>query len=258
MARLSTSIRSAALGLNTHVEVIFPQANPEGVITRRVLYLLHGMTGNSSCWVNNSRITHHIHHKHPFIVVMPEVQNSFYTDMKHGADYFTYVAYELPKIVEEIFNVKHTRENTYVAGLSMGGYGAVKCALTRPEFYCAVASFSGAVDAESIYHRLLPGTDERHKKLAVSIAGEELKVPEGGNLFALASNLADKPEKPRILVTCGDKDFLLEDNRRFDAHMKALPFEYAYKEWAGDHDWDFWEESLPVMFDFFNSEGEFA
>jgi S-formylglutathione hydrolase FrmB len=256
MARLSATFRSAALGTNTHVEVIFPQAGPEGAVTPRVLYLLHGLTGNSSCWVNNTRITHHIHHHHPFIVVMPEAHNSFYTDMKYGGNYFTYVAYELPKIVEEIFNVCHTREHTYVAGLSMGGYGALKCALTRPDFYAAGASFSGAVDVESIFVDMLPNKDEMHKKIAVCIAGEDMQIPESANLFSLASGLADKPEKPRILVTCGDKDFLLEGNRRFDAHMKTLGFEYVYKEWAGDHNWDFWEESLPVMFDFFNKAEE--
>jgi S-formylglutathione hydrolase FrmB len=196
-----------------------------------------------------TRIGHYAN-VHQYIVIMPEVQNSFYADMFYGGHYFTYVTRELPMLAERFFNLRHTRENTYVAGLSMGGYGAVKCALSRPEFYTACASFSGALDAEGIYKNL-PQVDEAHKRLMTAIAGPALQVPEGDNLFALASRLADKPEKPRVLVTCGDKDFLIEANRAFDTHMKALPFAYAYREWPGDHDWDFWEQSLPVMFEFF-------
>jgi S-formylglutathione hydrolase FrmB len=215
------------------------------------------MTGSSTCWADNTRITHYVHHRHPFIVIMPEVHNSFYTDMAYGANYFTYVAHELPGIVEQLFNVRHMRENTYIAGLSMGGYGAAKCALSRPEFYAACAAFSGALDAEGIYAHL-PNVDDWHRKIAIAIAGPDLQVPVGGDLFRLATELAYQNVKPRMLVTCGDKDFLLEANRKFDAHMKKLPFEYAYREWPGDHDWDFWEQSLPVMFDFFNKTGEFA
>lgn len=264
MARFSATFTAALLGSVTHAEVFIPQVLPDGPgqplpendAPPKVLYLLHGMTGGCTDWVEKTRIVYYAQQQR-YIVVMPEAHNSFYTDMVYGGNYFSYIAYELPALVERFFNVRHTRENTFVAGLSMGGYGAVKTALSRPNFFTACAAFSGALDAEAIY-RKLPQQDEWHKKLAVSIAGPDLSVPENGNLFTLASGLADKPQKPRMLVTCGDKDFLLEDNRRFDAHMKALPFEYTYKEWPGDHDWDFWEQSLPLMFDFFNRTGESA
>jgi S-formylglutathione hydrolase FrmB len=256
VANISATFRSEALGTTTHARIIFPLTPPEGTVTKRVLYLLHGMTGGCDDWVSNTRIAHYANQQQ-FIVIMPEVQNSFYTDMAYGGDYFTYVAYELPALAEQIFNIRHTRENTYIAGLSMGGYGAAKIALSRPDFFTAVAAFSGALDTEWVL-KTLPTQDDRHKKLAIAIAGLDLQVPEGGNLFTLATGLAQKPEKPRILVTCGTEDFLLDSNRAFDAHMKPLPFEYTYKEWAGTHDWDFWEESLPLMFDFFNKKGVFA
>jgi len=256
MARLTASFRSAALRSLAHAEVIFPLAPAEGPATQRVLYLLHGMTDGCTAWVNNTRITHYAN-LHQFVVIMPEVHNSFYTDLAYGADYFTYVAHELPGVVEHIFNIKHKRETTYVAGLSMGGYGAAKLALSRPEFFIAGAAFSGALDTEWVLDEL-PKQDAYNRKLATSIAGPEFQIPEGGDLFELASNLAYAKEKPRMLVTCGTEDFLLDSNRKFDTLMKTLPYEYAYKEWKGEHDWNFWEESLPVMFDFFNKQGEFA
>ena len=94
------------------------------------------------------------------------------------------------------------------------------------------------------------------KKQMIAILGTEFTVPEDASLFRLADKVAHLPEteKPRVLVTCGDKDFLLEDNRRFDEHMRKLSTPYTYKEWGGGHDWKFWEESLPVMFEFFGEE----
>ena len=252
MARFTANFRSDVLGGVAHVEIIFPQASADGVIPTRVLYLLHGMFGGCVDWLEFTRIVQYAY-KHNFIVVMPEVGNSFYADMVHGGAFFTYVAHELPRFIEQTLNVTHTRADTYIAGLSMGGYGAVKIALTRPAFYTACASFSGAVDAERIFIEL-PKTDAFRKKIAKAIVGEELKVPPEGDLFRLSSLLAGKAEKPRMLVTCGTEDALmglLEGNRRFDAHMQTLDFDYTYREWPGGHDWNYWEECLPVMFEYF-------
>jgi len=249
MARMTVTLFSEALGVNTHVEIIFPNGGKEKEKPKRVLYLLHGMYGGCTDWVENTRITHYAK-RHNFIVVMPEVMNSFYTDMAYGGAYFTYVAHELPKMVEFYLNVKHTRKDTYIAGLSMGGYGAVKIAFNRPEFFTACASFSGAMDVARLYNNFSELPDER-KKLVISIAGTELKVAENNDLFHMAAKLSAKARKPRVLLTCGTDDFLLDANRKFDRHMAALSFGYTYKEWPGTHDWDFWEDSLPVMFDFF-------
>ena len=250
MARFSASFRSEALGGLTHVEIIFPQASVGGQVTPRVLYLLHGLHGGCTDWLENTRVAKYAH-EHGYIVVCPAAGNSFYADMVYGPHYFTYVAHELPALIEQTMNIKHTRANTYIAGLSMGGYGAMRIALTRPDFFTAVAAFSGALDAERVFIDL-PQQDEFRKRLAISVVGHELKVPPEGDLFTLATALADKEIKPRVLVTCGGEDFLLDGNRKFDTHMKGLPFDYQYKEWPGVHDWNFWEESLPVMFEFFS------
>jgi len=256
MARFTVSFRSEVLGSLAHAEIIFPQALNKaqpalvgGHVPTRVLYLLHGLHDGCVAWLENTRIVHYAN-QHGYIVVCPEVGNSFYADMVYGPHYFTYVTQELPAFIEQTMNVKHTRDNTFVAGLSMGGYGAMKMALTRPDFFTAVAAFSGALDAERVFIDL-PQQNEFRKKLAISIVGHDLKVPPEGDLFALASALANKEVKPRVLVTCGDEDFLLEGNRKFDAHMRGLPFDYQYKEWPGVHDWHFWEQCLPVMFEFF-------
>jgi len=253
MAQISASIRSQALGFMTHIQVIIPQQheNPQAP-NEKILYLLHGLSDDSTAWCRRTRIYEYAE-KNNYMVVMPEVQRSFYSDMAYGSKYFTYVTEELPAICEKLFNIRHKRENTFVAGLSMGGYGAAKCALSRPEFYAAAACFSGAMDmkarieeSKSNPQPLFPETK--------AILGEELNFPDAADLFYLAREANKSSTKPRMFITCGDADFLLEDNRRFDAHLTALNYGHTYKEWPGDHSWPFWEECLPLAFEFFEAQ----
>ena len=249
MAHISANVKPKSLGFKTRIEVIFPH-DPmrEEWKPDKILYLLHGLSGDATDWTYKTRIGHYAENR-GYIVIMPEVQRSFYSDMKHGSQYFTYVSEELPKICEELFNIKHVREKTFVAGLSMGGYGAIKCGLSRPEFYAACAGFSGALDPEGMISKM--DISEYRELYAIMDKGDPW--PEGSDLFKLASKVSKLPKEKqvRVLVTCGDEDFLLESNHKFDKHMKTLNMDYEYKEWKGEHNWDFWEESLPVMFEFF-------
>ena len=249
MAQLSMTIGSDVLGFHTHVEVIIPQQSADIPPAEKVLYLLHGLSDDCTVWSRMTRIYQYAKQNN-YIVIMPEVQRSFYSDMAHGSKYFTYVTRELPETCERLLNLRHTRENTFVAGLSMGGYGAVKCGLSRPEFYTACASFSGAVDMKSRVEESKQMDPPPVPELA-AILGEGLVYPDDADLFFLAEKAVKLPDKPRVLLTCGHKDFLIEDNRRFDAHMRALNYGHTYMEWPGEHTWDFWEDCLPLVFDFF-------
>jgi len=252
MAKISARIMAASLGFSTGIEVILPHNPLDPKPIEKVLYLLHGLSEDCTAWGRRTTIENFAE-MYGYAVIMPEVQRSFYADMAYGSDYFTYVSRELPSIVEQLFQIKHTREKTFIAGLSMGGYGALRCCLTRPEFYGACAGFSGALDPSARLEDMEMSGMSRQIK---GILGENLVFPEDTNLFRLADKVAHLPEaeKPRVLVTCGDKDFLVGDNRRFDEHMKRLSVPYKYMEWDGDHNWKFWQESLPVMFDFFEGQ----
>lgn len=97
-----------------------------------MLYLLHGLSDNHSCWLRRTAVDRYAE-EYGIAVVMPEVQRSFYCDMAHGPAYFTYIADELPQICQRLFRLSDKREDTFIAGNSMGGYGALKAALSRPE-----------------------------------------------------------------------------------------------------------------------------
>ncbi|MCL2404625.1 MAG: esterase family protein [Defluviitaleaceae bacterium] len=248
MGHFTASIFSEALGFNTHLEILFPRGQAYAP-AQKVLYLLHGLSDNCTAWLHKTRISEYAN-KNNYIVIMPEVQRSFYSDMAHGSKYFTYITRELPEICEKVFNLKHKRETTFVAGLSMGGFGAIKCGLGRPDFYAACASFSGALDMKTRVDGVKQTGENPFPELA-AILGVNFDYPDDSDLFYLANAAVKLPVRPQVLITCGDGDFLLEDNLRFNAHMQAIDYGHTYKQWPGEHTWDFWEDCLPLAFNFF-------
>lgn len=251
MAVFRGDIRSEILGMDTGVTLIFPYDRPaENQQTPcKVLYLLHGLGDNCAAWHRYTGIERYARQK-GIAVIMPEVQRSFYHDMAFGMQYFTYVAQELPQLCSKLFQISTAREDSLVAGLSMGGYGALKCGLTYPGRFCGCASFSGAVDIARI------AEEEAGKDLADEFRatlGMDLAVREGDDLFVLAGQVSRLPkaQHPAIYITCGSEDFLIEHNRSFKAHLETLPLDFTYEEWAGEHTWDFWDVSVQKALEFF-------
>lgn len=237
---------SEELTMNTSVNVIVP----DGVVNNeaKVVYLLHGLSDNCTGWSRLTSIERYAT-EYKVIVVMPEVQRSFYTDMVYGINYFSYITKELPEFMSKMFNVKTDREHSYIAGLSMGGYGAMKSAFTYPEKYEACAAFSSACDMQyNIDNRYING---HMTKEITAIYGEDMKIGKENDLFELVKK-ADKSEvKPRLMMTCGTLDLLLEQNHRLRDEIKKTSFCYKYEEWEDDHTWRFWDASVQLAFEFF-------
>ena len=150
MAYFTGTIYSETLRMDTNIAVIAPKkAIPFGREYNgkpyKVVYLLHGLSANSADWLINTEAQINAT-KYNVVFITAEVQRSFYTDMKYGLKYFTYISEELPKLCASLFNISAKREDTYIIGMSMGGYGALKCAMRHPETYCGVAAFSAVCD----------------------------------------------------------------------------------------------------------------
>src|SRR4051812_23558049 len=139
MALVRCDFFSDVLGLSTSMTVVLPQATSSqigmtGAATADdapVLYLLHGLSDDDTIWQRRTSIERYAAPL-GLAVVMPQVARSFYTDEAYGGRFWTYVSEELPALVSELFRVSTAREDTFVAGLSMGGYGALKLALRQP------------------------------------------------------------------------------------------------------------------------------
>lgn len=251
MACFQGTIRSAELAMDTQLSVILPWDRPaENQQTPcKVLYLLHGLGDNAASWTRYTRIESYAR-EYGMAVVMPEVQRGFYRDMQFGLKYFSYVAKELPLLCNRFFGLDTSREKNYIAGLSMGGYGAVKCGLSFPLQYAGCASFSGVLD---FHHILEEHLDDQNRDELTGLLGNELEVLDSDDLFKLAENVAALPraERPGIFITCGKQDFLYKTNADFTACLDRLGLGYTYYEWDGEHEWGFWDESVRMALKFF-------
>lgn len=248
MANLIGSFYSSSLNMMTSVNVIIPDGCKNNELN--VLYLMHGLSDNCSCYGRLTAVERYaIEHK--VAVIIPEVQRSFYFDMKYGMNYFQYVSKELIEFAHSMFNLSKSREKTYIAGLSMGGYGALKCALRKPQQYKGCAAFSAVCDIEDAIEKRMSAVKLNE---IVAILGKNLKVPKTDDLFSLVTKLSAKKHHPSIFMTCGNEDILFSQNDLLKQHFEKNKYDIVFKNWEGDHTWDFWEESLKLAFEYFFGE----
>ncbi|MFU1793641.1 alpha/beta hydrolase [Paenibacillus azoreducens] len=246
MAHLAIETGSPTLRMTTSIHVVSPV--DAGVPASSTLYLLHGAGDNASTWHRLTTVELYAA-KYGCTVIMPEVNRSYYTDMEYGLDYFQYVTRELPEICGRMLRLNDDPGRTFVAGLSMGGYGALKCALTYPDHYAKAVSLSGVTD---IRKRLRdPGMEPGMVKEMQAAFGPELAVKPDQDLYALARRRIEEGGKlPSVLCCCGTEDPFIGMNREFADTMQQTPFEFKYVEGPGTHDWLFWEKHLKTAFDF--------
>ncbi len=246
MAFLQCSFHSDALGMGCSMNVIIPQPSTTMIgmdsaagvrKDYRVLYLLHGCSDDHSIWSRRTSIERYVAGQ-DLVVVMPCAHRSFYTDMIHGGKYWTFISEELPRIVQGMFPVSTKREDTFVAGLSMGGYGTLKLLLNKPECYAGGAALSSVTDI-AWHERVLTAEWK-------NIFGSMEQVKGSINdLFGVAKKLAaSNGPKPKIFQCCGTEDGLYQDNVRFRDHVEKLGLPLEYKEYPGNHSWEFWDAHI--------------
>lgn len=240
MALLHVNFSSSVLGLKCSMDVILPERPcPYADKKWPTLYLLHGLSDDHTVWQRRTSIERYVDGM-DLAVVMPSVHRSFYTDMRHGMRFWTFISEELPTLCERMFPLSPLRENRFAAGLSMGGYGAFKLGLLKPDRYAAVASLSGAVDMVAVAGR--GGHDEADEEMFTDIFGDLDEMIGGDDdLTAAAQRLIDSgAEKPRFYMACGTEDFLYDTNVDFfKAYGSSLGI--RYEEGPGAHTWAFWD-----------------
>lgn len=254
MAFIDCHFFSDSIGLSTAMYVLLPQQTSGQVGMQGkgggerypTLYLLHGLSDDHTIWLRRTSIERYVADK-GIAVVMPAVHRSFYQDMASGPKYWTFVSEELPRVAQSFFPLSGRREDTFVAGLSMGGYGAFRLGLGCPDRFAAAASLSGALDAQARCD-LSKAEGEFRAELA-SVFGPDLAVAgTEADLFMLADRVArsDGP-KPKLYQYCGTEDFLYEDNLRFRDHARQLGLDLSYGEDDGDHQWMYWDARIRAV-----------
>ncbi|EDY84529.1 Putative esterase superfamily [Verrucomicrobiia bacterium DG1235] len=243
MALIQFEFKSETLALACQVNIAFSQRIKEQLgKTHRspVLYLLHGLSDDHSGWMRKSSIERYVEN-YDVVVVMPAVHRSFYRNTYSGYRYFDYIAEELPELCSSYFPISDSPANRFVAGLSMGGYGAFKLALAKPENYAAAASLSGALDLEALGgHRdeLLPEWPH--------IFGPSQKLSSNDDdLLRLASQrIAEGDTLPKLFQCCGTEDYLYPANKSFLKHAREIGLSVHYEEGPGEHEWGYWDRQI--------------
>ena len=252
MAHIQVTYMSQALWRSVPVQVILPadKATREGVLLPerrfKTLYLLHGLHGSSMDWMTRTRILRFAEAK-DLAVVMPSGDNSFYVDKPEAQNrYGEFIGRELVEITRRMFPLSDRREDTFIGGLSMGGFGAIRTGLRYPETFGAIIGLSSALH---IFEQPT-GVSERERVYGEAVFGpgtmDELAASDKNPrvlLEALAARAkADRAvHLPRVYMAIGESDFLLASNRLYKKLFEENGYDLTYTEAPGDHNWDFWD-----------------
>lgn len=232
---------SKELKCSTQANVILPH-KWEGA-GYKTLWLLHGLKGDHTSWMRNTAIERYAN-EHHIAVVMPAVQRSWYTDTAYEINYFSYVTKELPALCRAYFNgMSPRREDNIVAGLSMGGYGALKAALCCPEQYGSCIALSGSLDISRKGRPTI--LNEWRANFDFGMQSPLELEGSAHDIFAGAKENSEKGLPfPKLYLWCGTEDSLLPINREFHRHLEALGVEHRYEESEGDHSWKWWDQQI--------------
>lgn len=242
------------MGLDTHINVILPHDITKSQKPARVLYFLHGLSGDCTKTARYTDIERQLQNT-DLAVVFPEVQRSFYTDMRYGLKYFQYIAYELPELCQRMFNISKKREDTYVCGISMGGYGALKVGLSRPDFFSKIVAFSGVTNFKSD----LDHPDGKYisnwkmENEFTAVCGDDIKLCDDEDTWVLSKKALDSGNPPKLLTICGTEDFLYQSNVEFKKHLDDIGYDAKFVVTDGYHAWSFWERHISTLLDFINN-----
>ncbi|MBP1753876.1 MAG: xynC [Firmicutes bacterium] len=255
MALFQVDYYSKSLAKSTCFHVLVPNdASPEMIkenvhYNRKMksLYLLHGYSGNSKDWLLGSSVQE-MSIKYNLAIIMPSGDNSFYLDGKGtGRAYCQYVGKELVEYTRRVFGLSEDKDDTYIGGLSMGGFGAIHTGLYFPETFGKIVGLSSALIIHNIEH-----IQEDHKDLIAdyyyynSVFGDLNQLDNSVNNpeFLIQRLQQEQKTIPQIYMACGTEDFLLEENRAFYQFLTKSGIKAEYLESPGVHNWEFWNRYL--------------
>jgi putative tributyrin esterase len=243
---VADSLTSSNTGDVRNLRIIYPQNVAIGE-RYPVLYLLHGYGGDHRNWTNQTKIIHYLDSLDlQIVVVMPDADNSWYQNMVNGQKFTDFMIDELPKWMYDTHPVDTTSQ--YIAGLSMGGYGALYIGMSSPQKYRMIGSFSGAV----VFPSNLPATtgnlEGRASALSLFDAFGDGEHPNRitGDIYRYAAS-SDMPVKPYIYLRHGIQDNFVDflpGHRKLTEILAKSQWPYEYHEIPGAHNWPFWDASI--------------
>lgn len=231
ISKLELMFFSKSLNRDIDVKVLVPTDEKNHFYENyEILYLFNGMIGSRHDWIDKSNIVHYLEDKN-LVVVMPDGENAFYINYQDGRAYSNMVTEDLPQFVEGLLGLNLNKKHRHIAGLSMGGYGALYNGLKKSKLYNSIGAFSPAIP--------MPEFKERIDQLP-----------------SLENLMENNNDIPFIFMACGSKDFLIERNRYFIDVLKSQNIKFDYFEENFEHEWAFWDIAIEKYLDFI-MKGEF-
>jgi putative tributyrin esterase len=234
--------RSAALGRDMHYRVLLPRAYGRGG-RFPVLYLLHGLYGDYQNWDTKTGLEKYARNLR-MLIVMPDADDSWYTNSANIPNdrFEDYIANDLVSEIDRKYRTLRDRQARAVAGLSMGGYGALKFALKYPELFAFAGSLSGAFNAAQNLDTLRP---EFRIKLLEVFGPDGSRTRAENGVFTLLDHI--QSPYPYLYLACGTADSFLETNRALVRELSSRHIPYEYHETPGDHSWEYWDRNLSPL-----------
>ena len=238
-------------------KMVFPGMPAREEKPYKTLYLLHGVFGNYTDWVCGSRIQRYAE-EHDLVVIMPSGDNAFYVDQPAGNNFYgEFIGRELVEVTRKMFPLSHKREDTFIGGLSMGGFGALRNGLKYSDTFGSIISLSGALHLEEMAARRsdVPFFIES-RSYAEACFGDLTKVLDSDkNPRWLVRELKKAgKELPQIYMACGDQDHLLPVNQDMAAFLKQQGADVTFETGQGSHEWDFWDAYIKKAIDWLPTE----
>jgi len=234
------SFHSAALDREMKYRILLPCGYQTGGGRFSVLYLFHGLYGDYLNWDTRTNLERYAQ-SYELIVVMPDADDSWYTNSASDPkDKFEdYIAKDLVAEIDAKFRTLRSRHARAIAGLSMGGYGALKIALRYPDDFAFAGSLSGALNAPQDLGDKRP---EFRDQLLKVFGSPGSMVRADNNVFSLLQSASAK-NLPYFYLACGTADDFLPVNRDFTAQLLSRSAAYEYHETTGGHAWDYWDRA---------------
>lgn len=241
MAVLHISYLSMQLQRTVPLTVILPLEKMDGKTSGyqknkkfKTLYLLHGYLGSNDDWLYGTRIEMWAREKN-LCVVMPSGENGFYLDHEYN-NYGRFIGEELIEVTRAMLPLSKKREDTFIGGLSMGGYGALRNGLKYKDTFSRIIALSSAV---SMFSRA--DSSIRHQD---TFGSYEESVNSDKNIYHIIKSTEDKTSLPSIYLAVGKQDFLYEDNHEFKEFLEKEKVDFVYVEEEGAHEWYFWDRQI--------------
>jgi len=237
-------------------ELEIPGLPPVSRPPMKTIYLLHGFSGVCSDWAYGARLQE-LSMRHNIAVVMPSGENSFYLDDEDKGELFgEYVGRELVEFTRSLFGLSPSLEDTYIGGLSMGGFGAIRNGLKYHRTFGGIVALSSALIAKEV-STMRPGYENAIAKYEYyrRVFGEpERLLGSDKDPEALVRKIElDGADFPRIYMACGTEDFLLKENRAFHDFLASRGVAHDYREGPGQHDMDFWARHIATAMEWMRS-----